>query len=600
MSRIHFFCLQIFLVMVLFYSAFTKPPEPQISYQITWNEPNGHLLKITMRIEKIQFDSLQVSIPAWRPGRYIIQNFAKNVINFMAEDENGQTLMYKKLDKGSWQIKGNQSGSVVVKYAYYARQLDAGASYLDDSEAYINPVTCLMYIPGLELLPVQLTISKPKGWKIATALHYDESSKCFISPNYHELVDAPVLISPSFKLLSFDYNGANIEIAIQGQANYDEKRLTKDIYKIVDEQVQIMNDLPLDYFLFMYHLVPYRFGHGVEHKNSTSIVSGPADFSDEKFYMRFLGTTSHEFFHVWNVERIRPQAIYLPDYSKENYTGTMWIYEGLTSYYGDLTLIRQQLRTKEEYLENWAKTIARFQDSYGRKVTSVDQVSWDSWTKGMHNAPPNTYYSYYTKGEILGLLLDLEIRNRTGNKNSLDEVMRYLNSNYAMKNRGVPENAFQKILETVAGSTFNSFFADYVYGTSEIDYNHYLKYAGLELIKELDENSADVYLGISTSGDEKQTRIRNVIPESPAFKAGLDIDDILIAIDDQHAHSKNLNLLLKNYSAGDTIRITVIRREVLRNFNVKLAEAAADTYKIREIKEPSELQSLILKSWLKD
>ena len=600
MNRMHSFILQIFLVILLFNNAFTKPPEPQISYHISWNEPNSHLLEIVMRIGNIQADSLQVSIPAWRPGRYYIQNFAKNIINFTVRDTKNKPLIFKKLDKGSWQIDSKNSQSVIVKYDYYARQLDAGSSYLDDSEAYINPVTCLMYIPGMELLPISLSISKPETWRIATALQYDQARQSFISPDYHELVDTPILISPSFKLLSFDYQDATIEIAIQGKANYNTEQLTEDIGKIVDEQVRIMNDLPLDYFLFMYHLVSYRFGHGVEHKNSTSIVSGPADFNDEKFYQRFLGTTSHEFFHVWNVERIRPQAIYLPDYSKENYTGTMWIYEGLTSYYGDLTLIRQQLLKKEEYLENWAKTIRRFQDSYGRKLTSVDQVSWDSWTKGMHNAPPNTYYSYYTKGEILGLLLDMEIRKRTGNKESLDDVMRNLNRNYARKNRGVAEDAFQKILETVAGSSFETFFTDYVYGTADIDYNHYLRHAGLELTRELDDKAPDVYLGIITTGDEKQTRISNVIPESPAFYAGLDIDDILIAMDDQRAHNKNLNMILKNYSAGDTVRVSVIRREVLRHFKVTLAEAQPDKYAIKEIENPTELQTLIQKGWLKN
>ncbi len=556
---------QILLLTISLYAQ-----RPEISYQITWSQPNSHFLEITMTVENWTADSLDVRIPAWRPGRYVIQNYAKNVIDFTASDRTENSLPTQKLDKGTWRIQNTSSQTIVVKYKYYARRLDAGSSYLDDSEAYINPITCLVYIPGKELLPVSLVIKKPADWKIATALDFDENKEAFVSESYHELVDGPILISPSFKLLTFKHQDAQIEIALQGEANYDEKKIIEDIRKIVKEQIDIMKDVPFKRYLFMYHFVPYRFGHGVEHKNSTSIVVGPADFDDERFYEGFLGVTAHEFFHAWNVERIRPQAIYLPDYSKENYTTTMWIYEGITSYYTGLTLVRTHLTKGEKYLKNWARTLKGFQNSYGRKVMSVSEVGWDSWTKSMGNAPPNTYFSFYTKGNILGMLLDLEIRQRTKNKKSLDDVMRYLNETYAKQNRGVPEDGFQKGVETVTDSSFEEFFANYVHGTEELAYNRFLKYAGLELKIEKEEKAPKVYLGISTSGDEKQTKIRNVTPESPAFAAGLDRDDILLAIDGKRAHNNNLDLLLKKYSPGDTIRVSVFRRSELHHFDILL------------------------------
>jgi len=590
-----FIFLQIILLTFVLHAQ-----QPEISYHITWSQPNSHFLEITMTIKNWTADSLDLRIPAWRPGRYVIQNYAKNVVGFQAFDEAATTLAVKKLDKGTWRISRGTSPKVTVKYKSFARQLDAGSSYLDDSEAYINPITCLMYIPGKELLPVSLAIKKPADWKIATALDFDEGKKAFVSENYHELVDAPILISPSFKLLTFQHKDARIEIAVQGEANYDEKKIVEDVRKIVAEQIEIMKDVPFKQYLFMYHFVPYRFGHGVEHKNSTSIVGGPADFDNEKFYDGFLSVTAHEFFHAWNVERIRPEAIYLPDYSKENYTKTMWIYEGITSYYTGVTLVRTHLFKKEKYFKNWAKTIKSFQKTYGRKVMSVSEVGWDSWTKSMGNAPPNTYFSFYTKGKILGMLLDLEIRQRTKNKKSLDSVMRYLNETYAKQNRGVPENGFQKAVETVTNSGFEAFFADHVHDTEEMDYNRFLKYAGLELRVETDKKAPKVYLGISTSGDEKETKIRNVTPESPAFKAGLDSDDILLAIDAKRAHKSNLDLLLKKYSAGDTIRVSVFRRSELHHFDVELTEALPDKYEIKEIEEPSKLQQKIKKSWLNE
>ena len=574
--------------------------QPEISYHIAWSQPHSHFLEITMTIENWTAQSLDVRIPAWRPGRYVIQNYAKNIIEFQALAQKSIPLPHQKIDKGTWRIQTSSSPTILVKYKYYARQLDAGSSYLDDSEAYINPITCLMYIPGKELLPVSLAIQKPVDWKIAAALNFDKNKGVFVSENYHELVDAPILISPTFNLLTFKHNDARIEIALQGEANYDEKKIIEDIRKIVVEQCNIMMDIPFKRYLFIYHLLPYRFGHGVEHKNSTSIVVGPADFDNEKFYDRFLGVTAHEFFHVWNVERIRPEAIYLPDYSKENYTTTMWIYEGISSYYTGVTLVRTHLSKKEKYFKNWAKTIKSFQKTYGRKVMSVSEVGWDSWTKSMGNAPPNTYFSFYTKGNILGMLLDLEIRQRTKNKKSLDSAMRYLNETYAKQNRGVPEDGFQKGVETVTNSSFKEFFTDYVHGTEEINYNRFLKYAGLELKIETDEKVPKVFLGISTSGDEKETKIRNVTPESPAFKAGLDSDDILLAIDGKRAHKSNLDLLLKKYSPGDTIRVSVFRRSELHHFDVALAQALPDKYEIKEIENPNRLQKKIRKSWLNE
>lgn len=589
----------IFLQIILLTFAL-HAQQPEISYHIAWSQPNSHYLEIGMSISDWHENSLDVRIPAWRPGRYVIQNYAKNVIDFQAFGQEGNSLPSQKIDKGTWRIENDASQKIIVNYKYYARQLDAGSSYLDDSEAYINPITCLMYVPGKELLPASLSIKKPADWKIAAALDFDEDKEAFLSENYHELVDAPILISPSFNLLTFNHKDAQIEIAVQGEVAYDEKKIVEDIQKIVATQTDIMNDVPFKRYLFMYHFVPYRFGHGVEHKNSTSIVGGPADFDNENFYAGFLSVTAHEFFHAWNVERIRPEAIYFPDYSKENYTTTLWIYEGITSYYTGLTLVRAHLLKKKKYFENWTRTLRGFQNSYGRKVSSVSEVSWDSWTKSMGNAPPNTYFSFYTKGKILGMLLDLEIRQRSKNKKSLDDVMIFLNETYAKQNRGVPEDGFQKAIETVTNSSFDEFFTHYIHGTEEIDYNRFLNYAGLELKIEKDKKTPKVYLGISTSGDEKQTKIQNVTPESPAFKAGLDTDDILLALDGKRAHKNNLNLLLKKYSPGDTIRVTVFRRHELQKFEVELAEALPSKYEIKEVENPSKMQKRIRKSWLNE
>ncbi|MCH8127778.1 M61 family metallopeptidase [candidate division KSB1 bacterium] len=573
--------------------------EIKISYHLSWQEPNSHYYHITMTVENIKDNTIDFRIPDWRPGRYIVQNFAKNIVQFEAISGKNKSLDFRKIDKVTWRIETKGASRVTAKYKYYARQLDAGASYLDDAEAYFNPITCFMYIPGKEMLPVTLKIKKPDDWKIATPMDYDSSEDLFKIGNYHDFADSPFLISPSFKLLSFEYKNAIFEIAIQGEGNYDDQKIIDDIRKIVVDQVDMMQDVPFKRYLFMYHLVPYRMGHGVEHKNSTSIVRGLPDFENENFYRGFLGVTSHEFFHAWNVERIRPKGIYHPDYSKPNHTTLLWVSEGITSYYGGLSLVRSGLVSESKYLSNWARTIKGYKNNFGYQVTPVSDVSWESWAKSF-GAPPNTFYSFYAKGNILGLLLDLEIRHLTKNKKSLDDVFRYLNVNYAKKDQGFTEEDLLKAIKKVSGKNFDVFFQKNIYGTEVIDWNQFLNHAGLELVEEKDKKTPDVYLGIRTRGDDKQTKISNISPDSPAYASGLDIDDILVALDGNRVHQKNLDFLLKNYQAGDVVNLTIFRREKLQEIQIKLTKAKNDKFKIEKVDDPTKLQEEIRKSWLNE
>ena len=589
--------MRYFAVILLLFFTSAGFAQKQIDYQIGWEKPNSHYFHINKKKKKPSGNSVDVRIADWRPGRYMVQHFAKNVLHVKAENEAGKNLPVQKVDKVTWRIDSRGSKRVTVNYLYYADQLDAGASYLDDAEAYFNPITCFMYVPGKEMLPVTLKIDKPEDWRVATAMDFDDGDGLFKIGNYHDFADSPFLVSPTFNLLSFEYKGAIYELAFQGEANYDAGKVVDDVKKIVADQVDMMQDTPFERYLFMYHLLPYRFGHGVEHKNSTSIVSGPADFDNSRFYRGFLGVTSHEFFHAWNVERIRPAGIFRPDYSTENFTTLLWVSEGITSYYGGLSMMRAGLTKKNSYLSGWASNIRRYENSPGYGVNSVSDISWETWSNSF-GAPPNTSYSFYSMGNMLGLVLDLEIRHLTENKKSLDDVFRYLNKEYAQKDRGMPDGDFLKAINKISGHSFDQFFANSVDGTKPIDWQKYLDYAGLKLVEKKSKDSPDVYLGIAMRGDDKQTTISNITADSPAFEAGLDRNDILIAVDGRRAHADNLDQILKKHQPGDVITVTVIRREQLRDFKVTLAEAKKDDYKIEEIEEPNELQQAILKSWL--
>ena len=569
---------------------------PRIRYHIGWEQPNLRFYDVTVTIEKPDNPVTQLRIPNWRPGRYMIQNFAQNVVEFRAENESGKPLPFAKIDKDTWEIATGNTQQLVAKYRFYANELDAGNTYLDDTEAYINPATILMYLPGKELLPVALSVQIPQDWAIATALDFDETLRAYPAENYHELADNPLIISATMDKLVFSHQNVRYDVAIVGNANYNAERMRDDLKKMVAEQVKIFGEAPFKRYVFLYHFVDYRMGHGVEHKNSTSIVVGPTDFSDESTYSRWLSYTAHEFFHAWNVERIRPEGIFYPDYSQPNYTELMWWFEGVTSYYEGITLTRMGYYPLFRYLGKMTNSITSLENNAGNRITSAAQASFDDWAKAF-GAPPGTSISFYQKGEILGFLLDLEIRKRTNNQQSLDDVMRLLWKKYGSQQLGVPENGIQTAIEAVAGSSFADFFERYVSGTETPDYGKYLSVAGLEIV-EIDGDSSQPDLGVRLSGDERETRIRSVRPDSPAANGGLAIDDILLAVNGQRIHSENYQRIMNRFQPDETIRVAVFRRNQLREFEVQLSPNPAKRWVIRENPNATPAQKSVLNSWL--
>ncbi len=567
-----------------------------IHYHIGWEQANSHYFKISVEVSEPDSQISEFRIPAWRPGIYLMQNFTRNVFNVKAVDGIGRILPVTKINKDTWRVENGSVKRFTFKYDYYARQLDAGASYLAEEEAYINPVSLLMYLPGREMQPVTLSLQHPQGWRIATAMDADEKSR-FTAENYHELADSPILISPDFKLLEFAENNVLFQLALQGEINFDTDSLVNDVSKIVRSQMKIMQTVPFKRYLFLYHLVNKPFGHGVEHKNSTSIVSGPSSNINNRTYRNLLGTTSHEFFHAWNVERIRPQSLYHPDYSTEAYTGNMWFFEGGTSYYDVISRSRAGMLDRQSVYRRLAGNINRLQQTYGRKLRSVYQVGLDSWGDEF-KSPPHTGMSYYLKGSVVTMLLDLAIRRRTDNDKSLDDVMRYLYEKYAAKDRGMPEDGIQKAVEKITGQSFHQFFSDFVYGTKEIDYNRFLNYAGLQAQVDSGKISKAPYTGISTYEKDGRVTIRSVMPESPALFAGMDIDDVLVSVNSRKITLQNVQELIKKYQPGDTLTFTIIRNGGMQKRNLIAAEPVYFPVKLIELPEAGTSQTVIRESWL--
>lgn len=556
------------LLLIVSYLAGNYPLSANgIHYNINWEQPNRHYYSVSIVIPRQKGRNIQVRMPAWRPGRYLIQNFSAAVVDFRAATESGEKLAFRKSDKDTWTITNDHKKTTIIQYKVYANTLDAGSSYLQETEAFINPITLLMYVSGKEDEAVKLTVKQPENWKLASALQPGTDGS-MTAESYHQLVDSPLLLSPELDLLSFDHDKTRIEIAIQGQADYDRQPIIDDFKAIVATQSRIMGGLPIDDYLFLIHLVDFGFGHGVEHANSTSLVVGPADFTNARFYQRLIAVAAHEFFHLWNVKRIRPASLNPPDYARENYTSLMWFFEGVTSYYEELTLVRAGLIDDRQYVQGLQRSINRHLRNYGRFITSASESSWNSWNKSAE-APPFTEISVYTKGKLLGFLLDMEIRRVTSNQKSLDDVMLLLWKKYGQSGKGLTENAIKKAVESVSTNNFDLFFIRYVDGTAELPFDSALAVAGLDFVKPDPGEYPAAYLGIRLDSQEKIDRI---YPDSPALDGGLDLGDRMIAIDQKEATVDNLDKLLSAYQPSDSIQITVIRRKMLREFTVALGQ----------------------------
>ncbi|MEW6732549.1 MAG: PDZ domain-containing protein [Acidobacteriota bacterium] len=586
--------IMLFALAVIVAAKSQVDSKEMIEYTIGWQNPNSHLFEISIRVATNNADTLDFALPSWRPGRYLIQNYARNVREFNATNEQGKPLNWCKTEKSSWRVETDKARFVEVRYKYYANTLDAGSSLLDESEAYFNGTNLFMYLPGRRTQPCRLTIHCPQNWAIATALTRTEE-QTFQAADYEELADSPLIASPTLIIHQFKHGTTNYYLAIQGKLEYDLKMLADQIGKIVAAQVKLFGTAPFENYWFLYHLPVEGRWHGVEHRDSTSIVAPQSAFKTEMSRQRFFSLSSHEFFHVWNVKRIRPQVFDQPDYSREVYTRLLWFFEGVTSYYGDLLLKRAGVCDESAFLTELEKTINELQNTPSRLIVSVEEASFNGWLQP--DDAENAQLSFYTKGELIGLLLDLEIRRRTQQEKSLDDVMRFLNERYAERNLGVPEDGIQKALETVTGNSFDDFSRRFLAGRDELPYNQFLSVVGLQVVEEIDKSRPEVSLGFKLNSQDPAV-ITNVLPDSPALAAGLDRGDILLAVDNLQVNAATLPEALMNYKPGDRVTVTVFRNRRLHQFEVTLASGGNTIYRVKRVDNPTPAQQRALASWL--
>ena len=583
-----------------------------ISFTVSMSKPHTHLLEVEIRITESGATAVSEDVlvmPVWTPGSYLIREFERHVQEFSAVDASGHALPWEKINKNSWRISTHNARDIRVKYLVYANELTVRTNELNSDHAFWNNAALLMYLERSLTRPVQIHVNPAPGWKVATGLPPVPGEKnTFQAESFDILYDSPFEVS-NFKQIDFLVRGVPHRIVIDGEGNYDPALIKAEVQKIVETEVAMFGDIPYHDYTFFLHLRTTG-GGGIEHLNSTALGFRRFGFSNANGYYRFGTLVAHEFFHLWNVKRIRPDALGPFDYTRENQTKLLWVAEGITEYYGQLMLRRAGLISDETYLSHITSQIQDVQDTPGRKVMSAEDASFNAWIKEYRpdENSINSQISYYDKGELLGLLLDLEIRRRSNNAKSLDDVMRALYNDFFKRNRNYTPADFQKVCETAAGSSLEDFFAHYVRGTDELPYNQVLPAAGLEIqqagvpieqVNKVGDIMRSAYLGAELEDSGDFVSVKNVRAGSPAYEQGLNAKDLIIAIDGERANTKRLTALLGSKTPGEVIRLAVFRNDDLRTVEIKLGSRIAVDYQIVQLPARSEQQKRIYESWLR-
>jgi predicted metalloprotease with PDZ domain len=571
-------------------------------YRLSLPEPHSHLFHVEARVDR-PGAVLELALPVWTPGSYLVREFARHLEGVVAEDGHGRRLGVERLDKHRFRVAAGNAAEVVVRYRVYANELTVRTCHLDGTHGFLNGAAVFLYAPGREGEPHALEVVPPPGWKVATAL--DGGPTTFTARDYDELADSPVEIG-THRTVEFTALGKAHAIAIWGRGNLDEARLAADARRIVEAHGNLWGGLPYDRYLFILHLTDKRRG-GLEHARSTTLNVSRMGFFPRDAYEETLGLFSHEFFHVWNVKRLRPAAFHPFDYGREQYTRLLWWFEGATSYYEGLALARAGILDGSRYLRSLGQALTSLERTPGARKMSVEEASFLAWVK--HYRPdensPNSAISYYLKGELVALALDLALR-RAGA--SLDVLLRTLYERHAAK--GVPEDGIERgAAELLGPDAARRFFDRHVRGTEPLDLA--LDVVGVALRrrpaaglddkggtppKKDDDRPAPGWLGAELSGGEKLT-VQSVREGSPAHRAGLYAEDEILAEGGFRVNKAALWDRLGHAGPGGTLRLTVFRRDELVDVEVPLSAPPEDTVWLDPLQDASAAQRAAFEAW---
>ncbi len=578
-----------------------------IQYRISFRQAETHRVDIEATFPVEGAEQLELMMPVWTPGSYLIREYARQVETIEARNIGNEPIEIQKKSKNRWTVSTKGLTDVTVRYTLYCREMGVRSNWVEKDFAFLTgAATFITRTDTLERKHLVRLDALPSWPRIATSLaKVDNDEWLRVASNFDELVDGPILIG-DIDIQSFEAGGAKHHLATIGTDGlWNTKKAAEDVQKIVEAEQAFWKEVPYQEYWFLN--LATETGGGLEHDNSTVLMTSRWTMRQRPKYLDWLGLVSHEFFHTWNVRRLRPKVLTTYDYENEQYTRELWVAEGVTSYYDDLMLVRSGLGTPKEYLARISKTISGVQNSAGRHVQSLAESSFDTWVKFYRpdeNAP-NSRISYYTKGSLIALLLDTEIRIATNGERSLDDVMRHLWKEH--RESGYTTDDVIRITNEIAGTDLGNWFQQGIDSTNELDYSKLLDWYGLEWKpKEApkseetgeEEKRSSPYLGVEVSNQQGKATIDKVLSGSPGAESGLNVGDEIIALENYRVASEGWKERLDMYHAGDAVEFLIARRGKLQTIKVKLGETPEKTWTLQRVKEPTDEQEARWKSWL--
>lgn len=569
-----------------------------MAFTVSLEQPATHIYHVTFRCDGLKGELQDFEMPEWMPGYYGIMNYPDFVSNFQVANGAGHALPWEKVSKYTWRVAAGSAPSIVATYDVTATRSFAASNYLGEDRAFIAPGGVFMYVAGHVNHPVTISIKLPAGWKqIASGLDVvSGKTNTFSAPDFDLLYDCPILMGNQ-EMYHFDVRGIPHSVAVENvPASVDRPKMVADLKTMVEAADGLMGTIPYKHYTF---LMMGRGGGGIEHSTSSANAFNGNSLTTENGYRGWLSFIAHEYFHTFNVKRIRPIALGPFDYETENLTDMLWVSEGLTVYYQDIVLVRAGLETPDQYLTKMTRSIESFENAPGHHYQSAADSSMNTWNSGSGiREDRNTSISYYNNGSMIGAMLDLKIREDTKNQKSLDDVMRGLYHKYYLeKKRGFTDAEFRAECESVAGGSLDEVF-DYAYTTKDVDYAKYFAYAGLK-VSYTSQDAPGSYLGLDTETRDGKLFVVNTAAGSPAQSAGLTAKDEILQVDGTRATAKALSDDLISKKPGDKIKLQISRNGASQDLEIELGQNTKRTYSIDPVPTPTPLDATILKDWLR-
>ncbi|MBO1270394.1 M61 family metallopeptidase [Shewanella sp. 4t3-1-2LB] len=562
----------------------------EVQYQIDISSPEHHMTNVRALFPATEGNVLRLNLPIWRTGRYQVLPLADGVRHFEARDAAGKALSWQRTDVGEWQINLEQPTAVTISYQLYANELGQRVRHIDATHAFLDASGTLMYSPNLRQESVQVALTVPAGWQSFSGMTRLGPQQ-FSAANYDVLVDSPIETGIS-QQRSFDADGKRYQLVVWGAGNYNLEQIVGDLKKVTAASQAIWDGYPFDNYVFMVHATNGARG-ATEHINSTVIQLPRFNFRERNDYLRFISTAAHEFIHTWNVKAYRPDAMVPYRYQQENMTPLLWIAEGSTSYFQNQLLLRAGVMTPKEFLDDLAKRIDANQHTPGREVQSVAAASLNQWTSRGGDYAVNNSVNIYSEGYMASLALDFSLLHDTELKASYRDVHRRLYRDYRVP-KGYDVADVQQILQQLTGRDYHDWWQQHIDAPLSLDFAALLAQAGLQLSYGTD-SKMQPYIGV-TLGDG--LTLSRVARNSPAWQAGLDAGDELLALNGIKLTAEGFSKRLNDFQAGETIALTLFSNDTLVTRQVVLGQQASGKLQLQPVKGASGRQKAFFKAWL--